>query len=313
MTNEIRNNFAAFLLSIAAWALITACGRSSMTSGEAVFLFDEALYPAIERQRREFCTLYTDAKIVLTSGGPQELFRRWLSCESPALLLTRRLDSNETRLAEETGKLFTVQKVALDGLSVIVHHRKKVQSVTVDQLRRICIGDIKFWRDWIADDKVTPDTSAIILYREQDSSGNSQYLRSIGITFGDSARQMIFSGDHNRPASAKIMEGVASRENAIGLISTAWLSDNPDYLTYYGLIRALDAGGDDYSGAVEPIPGYLYRGDYPLRRMIYLYVWQDKTDPAAGFASFLCGNEGQKLFLEYNLAPVINPVRLRFK
>lgn len=284
-----------------------------MTSGEAVFLYDEAVSPAIERQHREFSARYPDAKVDLRTGMPSELFRRWLSGESPAMLLTRRMDSNETRQAEETGKLFTMQKVALDGLAVIVNHRKKVQSVTVDQLRRICNGDIKFWKDLPAGEKEASDTSAILLLRERESAGNTHYLRSIGITYGDSARQIIFTGEHNRPASAQIMEGVASRENAIGLISTAWLSDNPDYLSYYSLIRVLDTGEDDFSGPVEPVPGYLYRGDYPLRRMIHLYIWKGEPDPAAGFASFLCGNEGQKLFLENNLVPVVNPVRLRFK
>lgn len=313
MNNVIRNNDAAIILSAALWILITACGRTSMTSGEAVFLFDEAVYPAIGRQHREFSLLYPDAKVRLRSGAPSELIRRWLSGESAALLVTRRMDSNETRLAEETGKMFTMQKVALDGLAVIVHHRKKVSSVTVGQLRRICAGEIQFWRDWSAEDREVSDTSGILLLLEQDSSGNTQYLRSAGITCGDLARKIIYTGEPNRPASAQIMEAVASRENAIGLVSTAWLSDNPDYLSYYSLIRVLDVGEDDLSGAVEPIPGYLYRGDYPLRRLIYLYVCQNEPDPAAGFASFLCGNEGQKLFLENNLVPVINPVRLRFK
>lgn len=292
--------------------LTAACRQSSMTSGEAVFLCDESIVPATEFQRSEFQKRYPEANITLKTGTPSALFRQWMGGESAALLMTRRLDSAEAELSDGVSSGYAVHKVALDGIAVIVNHKNPVTALAVDQLKKILAGDIKSWTALNQPDTSALTSPGILILREPDEAGNSLFLKTLGITYGDSATQKIFTEESGRPASAQIIEFTASQPGAIGMISTAWLSENPDYLSYYNLIRIVSLSADEYGDAVEPIPGYLYRGDYPLRRLIYLYTRNDAgPDVSLGFASFLCGNEGQKLFLECNLVPVVNPVRLK--
>jgi len=61
---------------------------------------------------------------------------------------------------------------------------------------------------------------------------------------------------------------------------------------------------------LEPHPGYFVQGLYPLSRLVLVYVNEINLGLASGFATFLTGNEGQKIVLENKLGPATVPVRI---
>lgn len=302
MLRHLRNNILpVFSLCV---ALIVACGGVSLTEGDAVFLCDESVLPAVQRLNAEFTESYPNARVEIQYGNSSSVIRRWLDKESSVLVVTRKLDSLEMLKAEESS--WSVKKIALDGLAIIVNRNSPLTIISPEQFSDIYARRLRLWSD--LNKSVSSDS--ILLICDETESGNRYYFSQLGFQMNDTiCRRMVISDAH-QPASAKILEGVAANRHAIGVVSSAWLTENPDYLSYATLIRILEIIPDDGSMPVEPHPAYLYRGDYPFRRIVYLYSWNDHYDPAAGLAAFICGNEGQKLLPELNMAPLVNPVRL---
>jgi phosphate transport system substrate-binding protein len=60
----------------------------------------------------------------------------------------------------------------------------------------------------------------------------------------------------------------------------------------------------------QPFQGYLAAGTYPLRRDLYIVSREARAGLGTGFASFVAGDKGQRIFLKSGLVPATMPVRL---
>lgn len=303
MQKLIPNKYTAGIVFL---GILLSCGQSSLTEGEAVFLCDEAVLPAIQRIHQEFAKTYPKAKVNLRYGTTQSVIRRWLDGESSTLLVTRKLDSAETE--EAAGQPWSVLKVAMDGLVLIVNQRNPLENIQPAQFEAIFRNEARVWSDLIPEK--TSGNDSILVIRDENDSGNKYYFDQLGFLISELVRQEVVRTDERQPASSKIIEAVAAKADAIGVISSAWLTDNTDYLSYAALIRPLEVMPENSGVPVEPHPAYFYRGDYPFRRIIYVYTRTAPQDPAKGLAAYLCGNEGQKMLPPLNLVPLVNPVRL---
>jgi hypothetical protein len=58
-------------------------------------------------------------------------------------------------------------------------------------------------------------------------------------------------------------------------------------------------------------PAHIYRTYYPLKRSIYIYTYAHLGSIAGGFGTFIAGKDGQRLFLDRNIVPGTQPIRLR--
>lgn len=298
-----------FILFLAYEMFADGCtGNRTPTSGTAVVGCDEAVAPAIEKQRLEFMNRYPDADIRM----------RWLNqLLAESLFTARQLDMfitlSPTALNKDTdnGKV-TGRATAWDGLAVIVHRSNPVTSLSRRELTGILTGKMKTWKDIRFDAKIPADS--IILIMEDDASGNVRSLRELlQIQSIEGTPGISIPEDSVQFASARVLESVAGKPGALGFISTTWLCDNPDYRLFRSMIRTLAWRSEADSFTVMPVPGYLYTGDYPLRRAIYAYTREDDHGPAAGFMGFMCGHEGQILFLESHTAPAVSPVKIKYE
>ncbi|KAA6310247.1 Phosphate-binding protein PstS, partial [termite gut metagenome] len=60
----------------------------------------------------------------------------------------------------------------------------------------------------------------------------------------------------------------------------------------------------------KPYQAYLYYGDYPLTRNIYVLLNDPRNGLPWGFASFLTSDRGQRIILKSGLVPATQPVRI---
>jgi hypothetical protein len=60
-----------------------------------------------------------------------------------------------------------------------------------------------------------------------------------------------------------------------------------------------------------PHPANIYRNFYPLKRAIYAYTYGPVASFASGFGTFVANKEGQRIFLEKNIVPGTQPIRLK--
>jgi phosphate transport system substrate-binding protein len=285
---------------------------NSPTTGDLNIICDESVSSVIQKQKQEFEKGYPKARLNIKLGTTNYAIGSLLNHDVECIVSTRELDSAETDfLIRHDIKVYS-QKLALDGIAFIVNAKNPVDELNLNQLRDLLIGKIKVWKD-VTDTIMFPrgikDVHIVIDGRK---SGNYYLLRNQVTNYEHlTASVVIIPGDSVVSSSIRILDFIATHEDAIGYISTSWLGTNPNFLTFSKQLKVLRLSDSDYHKAVAPIQGYVYRGDYPLRRMIYIMHRQKFIGLAAGFTAYLAGNEGQRLFLNSNTVPAMNPIHLK--
>ncbi|MBL7959216.1 substrate-binding domain-containing protein [bacterium] len=284
---------------------------SSPTSGKLDVLCDELVSSVIETQKTEFEKNYPKAHISLKLSTTNYAIGSLLNHDVECIISTRELDSTETDFLIRNDIKVYSQKLALDGIAFIVNAKNPIQEVTLDQISSILTGRHIRWNSVSDSTSFPTNIDRVRLVIDGRKSGNYYLLKHQVLNDEPlTAAAEIIPGDSMVSSSERILNYVVSHRDAIGYVSTAWLGNNPKFTKVADKIKILRLAGTDYQKAVAPIPGYVYRGDYPLRRFIYIMHRQNYIGLAAGFTAYMTGNEGQRMFLQSNLVPAMNPVRL---
>ena len=119
------------------------------------------------------------------------------------------------------------------------------------------------------------------------------------------------------PANVKLMdsekavlEQVKKTPNSMGLVALNVIADSSDYKFLKVASDETSSGGPEY---FEPHKGFLVNGSYPMSKLCFIFTNEIVTGVGGGFATFLTGNDGQRLVLKQNLGPATVPVRLKQK
>lgn len=285
--------------------------KETPTSGQLVVYCDESISPPFEAARRAFESTYPKSKIQFIVSPAGNAVARLLNGQARFVITAGDLDSHERAFAVQHEIEVFSQKVALDGLAILVHRSNPLVELDMGRLSQVLSGRITEWKS-VADSLPFPrGVDRIDLVCDGVQSSNRRFLESHVLEgFPMSANARLLSGDSTESVAVHIMEYVAAHPSSMGYVSTAWLGEQPEHVMRADRIKTLRLSGVDFQRTVDPIPGYIYRGDYPLRRMLYVINGTKTRGLGAGFTAFLTGNDGQRILLNSNLVPAINPVKL---
>jgi phosphate transport system substrate-binding protein len=111
------------------------------------------------------------------------------------------------------------------------------------------------------------------------------------------------------------LEYVAKTSDAIGIIGVSWLSDTKDTtnLTFINTVRVMSVSNEVKAtpqNSYKPYQAYLFYGDYPLTRNIFVILNDPRSSLPSGFTSFLTSDKGQRIILKAGLVPATQPIRI---
>jgi phosphate transport system substrate-binding protein len=113
----------------------------------------------------------------------------------------------------------------------------------------------------------------------------------------------------------EVLEMVAQRPNALGLIGVNALSDetNSTSLAYRDKVRLVRLSKE--KEAVEentylPYAGDIVQENYPLWRPLYVLLSDPRSGLSSGLSIFLAHEVGQKIILKSGLLPITDPQNL---
>ncbi len=283
------------------------------TRGRATVWCDETVWPVIRAQKSAFEERYREASVVLRPVPAGRAVQAFVNEDLRCMIVGQPLDSETVTRLMERGEESYSQALAVEGLAVIVHIVNPVEDVYVDQLADILSGATTRWSSLVDSGRLPVPADCINVMVEPAGSSvrtllQDRVLRGRTIR-GDAT---VLTGDSLVPSSLLVAEAVAQMPGGIGWIGTSFLSDLPDS-GLFARIKILRVAASDLERPVLPIPGYLYRGDYPLRRMVYAVGREREAGPTTGFTAYLAGNEGQKRFLKLGLVPAVSPLRLVYE
>jgi phosphate transport system substrate-binding protein len=272
------------------------------TSGSVKIAVDESLKPLFDTEVDTFESLYTRAKIEVIYTSEEDAINQLLADSVRLAIITRSLLPLEEELFAKKILKPTQIAVAKEGIGLIVNNSNPDSLLTVAQLRDILTGKISNWKQL---NPKSPSQTIEVVF-DQPTSGILRFLKdSLKI---DSLPSNCFAVNGN-PA---VVDHIASKKNALGLIGVTWINDEDDstaneFLSRVRVVAMGDSVGGEY---YHPFQGYIAQGQYPLIRKIRVINPEGRAGLGSGFLAFVTGEKGQRIILKAGLVPVTMPIRI---
>ncbi len=280
------------------------------TSGKAIIAVDECFSPILTEEIAVFTNLNVEAEITPVYAGEKEIFDYLFSDSIRLIIAARDITQDERNYISKELKLTPrVQKIATDGIALIVNPANRDTLMTVAALKKIMTGEITQWKD------INPAFSSslnreIQVVFDHPSSSTLRFI-SDSICKGEKLSERLRALNGNK----EVIDYVASTPEAIGVIGVNWISNPNDStkLSFDKKIRVVSLSRSDeatYDNSYKPYPAYLSTGDYPLVRDVYVILTDLRETLPAGFVHFIAGDSGQRIILKAGLLPATRPTRL---
>jgi phosphate transport system substrate-binding protein len=303
--------FTGFILMVA--LVLSSCKPSKKdrhsdtpTTGTIEISVDETFQPFIEAEIPVFESIYTTAKIKSNYEPEVDAFNNLLKDSVRLIVVSRPLSIKEREFFASKQYIPKEIKVALDGVAVITHKNNADTLLTMEQLKKILLGEIKTWKQINPKSKLGP-------LKVVFDNKNSSTIRFVvdSITNTGNLGSNLAALQHNK----EVLEYVEKTPGSIGLIGVSWISDPYDSteLSFLKKVNVMSISREDVAeekNSFPPLQAYINDGRYPLTRS----VWMINTDPhlglAAGFLSFVSSERGQRLILKSGIIPATMPIRV---
>lgn len=293
-TLSLKSSLQLFIITSALLSL-AACGEKAGKTSEdgsvaspsaavaettSVIQIDgsSTVYPLTEAVAEEFQSS-TQGKTRVTVGvsGTGGGFKKFCRGELDISGASRPIQRAEMDICAAAGIKYFEIPVAYDALTVVVNPQNPLNSITVDELKRIwepsAQGNVGKWN------QINPAWSDadFTLYGAGSDSGTFDYFTEAVVGKAKSSR-----GDYTASEDDNVLvQGVANDVNAIGYFGYAYFAENQDKLKALAIQTSADAAG------VLPSMETVIDGTYtPLARPMFIYV-SDKAWSRSEVKSFI--------------------------
>lgn len=230
---------------------------------------------------------HDETVISVTGGGSGTGFASLLNGTTDICAASRAMRDQERQLARKRGITPFSYVVARDGIAVIAHPSNRVDSLSIEQVRKIYTGVYDQWS------QVGGANQNIVVFSRDTSSGTYLFFQEHVL------RRQAFRPDARlMPATSAIVQAVAEDEGATGYVGLGYASGASERIKSLA-IRELE--GEE---AVEPSIESVRSGRYSIARPFRFYTSGEPTGLAASFLEFCLGPEGQSIVHETGYAVV---------
>ncbi|HXI00448.1 MAG TPA: substrate-binding domain-containing protein [Sphingobacteriaceae bacterium] len=268
--------------------------EQTYTSGIVKIVVDESFEPIIEDQLYVFENTYTKAKIDVLYKPENELLNLFLSDSIQVAILSRKLKPAESRFYENKKINIRVNRFAIDGIALITNKSNADSTAKVDDILAVLKGK--------------PGNIKSLVFDNANSS-TVRYLKELA---GVSA--LPSSGVYAMKSNPEVIRYVHANPSAVGVVGVNWLkqpdADLEEILKSLKVIPIKNLPGRSGSDKFyKPTQSNIASGLYPLIRELYIINCEGGPGLGTGFASFLAGEQGQRIVLKSGLVPDSIPSR----
>jgi phosphate transport system substrate-binding protein len=266
-------------------------------SGIAKILVEESFKPLFETSSETFESLAPKADIQLKYMAEGNIIDEFYKGQIKTICISRDLTDNEKKILKSKKIEVRSDRIAIDGVTLIVNPKNQDTTITLDELQKILKGQISKWKTSKKDINVVFDNQR---------SANFNYL--LAFTKTDKLSINVFAVKSNED----VINYVKKNENAIGVIGLNWVSDQDDFevMNFLDNIKVMHVAKKEKSDYFQPYPGVIYTYEYPLTREMWLINWAPRSGINSGFVNFMVGEKGQLLIQKSELVPARSPIRL---
>lgn len=310
---NIFKSIAVILFIMSVSYSFTSCGPAQKkeasdtpTSGVIKISADESFEPIIQQEIDVFESLYSKAGIVPEYVSEVDAITLLIR-DSVRLAVTTRVLTQQEEETLHAKKLYPkTEKIAIDGIALIVNKENTDTLITVNDIEKILTGKITQWKQLYPKSKL----GEIQMVFDNANSSTIRYaIDSIckGQKLSDKLRAQKNNND--------VIDYVAQVPNAIGVIGASWIGNRSDTtrLSFSERINVMAVSSDDFANnanSYKPYQAYLAMGLYPFTRNVYIISTDPKTGLPSGFTKFVSTDRGQKIILKSGMVPATQVIRI---
>ena len=290
--------FKTIYLVVSILLSIVACQSNSQkqtyTTGKTKILVDESFSPIIEDEAYVFENTYTNAKLDLISKPENEVLKLFLNDSIRIAILSRQLTPEESQFYKNKKITIRVNRFAIDGVALITNKSSSDSTTNVAEIIKVLQGKPGQIKSLVFDN---PNSSTV------------RYLKDLA-----GVKNLPEKGIYALKSNPEVIKYVHKHPGSIGVVGINWI-EQPDKdleeivneLKVLGVKNLPGKPGSD--GFYKPDQNTLALGLYPLTRSLYIINCQGGPGLGTGFASFLAGEQGQRIVLKSGLLPDSIPSR----
>ncbi|MCC7231488.1 MAG: substrate-binding domain-containing protein [Bacteroidia bacterium] len=314
LVKQVRLRFSIPVLLVLP-LLFSSCSEQSgrkytdtPTSGDVLIIADDSFQPLVSVELDTFLKIYKRATIRIKYLPETEVFNELLHNDSVRIAITsRKLTGEESQVFESRKIIPRYIPFAIDAVALILNPSNPDTAISYENLAGVISGNIRTWKDLNA--KSRGDTIRIVY--DRNGSGNSRYLSEKFLE-----GRPLPSNSYAASSSESVIEYVSTHPSSIGVIGVNWISDKHDpkvneFLTKIRVMAITPPGvSDPADSSYQPYQAYIALKKYPLTREVMIISREGRNGLGTGFASFLAGDQGQRIVRLMGMLPATMPIRI---
>jgi phosphate transport system substrate-binding protein len=234
--------------------------------------------PIAQRAAEAFMDINEEISVSVRGGGSGVGIAALIDGRADIADASRPIKTKEIKLAREKGIDPYANVVARDGIAVVVHPDNPVDSIGIEDLKKIYTGEIENWKDLGGPNK------AIVVISRDYSSGTFEVFKELVL---EGAK--VIDGALMLASNKAVSTTISITPNSIGYIGLGYLSKE---------VKALKVDG------VEATEETVKEGKYKLARPLFMYTNGEPTGIIKTFIDFVFSPQGQLIAREVGYVPV---------
>lgn len=244
----------------------------------------DTMVPLGQRWAEVYMKENPNAVIQVTGGGSGTGIAALINGTTDICEASRPMKDEEKQSVRERRNADAVEiPVALDALAVYVNKSNPIESLTIEQARRIFRGEVTNWRE------VGGPDAGIILYGRENSSGTYVYFKEHVLANADFAEKY-----QALPGTAAVINAVTKDTKGIGYGGIGYATD----------VKAISIAKDASTPPVAPSMENVLNNSYPISRELFWYTAGAPSGAIKDFVDFALSPAGQKLVSEAGYYPL---------
>jgi phosphate transport system substrate-binding protein len=229
-----------------------------------------------------------DVNITVSESGSGNGAKSLMNGVCDIASMSRFMKSGEFKAAAEKGLMPVPHVVAMDGLPIMVHPSNPVTDLTVEQVRRIYMGEIDNWSQVGG-----PDREIVVVSRDTNSGTYETFYGLIMThkTEDKKVKEKIKDGAEYVGSNGAVRQRVQNTASAIGYAGLGFVDRS---------VKALKING------VYPDQGTVSSGNYPVARPLYFFTngYPKLGSHVHAFVTIHLTEEGQEIVEDIGFVPV---------
>lgn len=311
----------ALLAMLALGLLLPACKGTgkretpkgdTSTSGTVVIACDASFENVMQQEIEVFEYVYPQASVLPYYIDEKACIDSLLFGKCRLAVVSHELSREQTQFLRDKKHFAKTKKIAVDAVAVIVNPENPVENLSMNDLSQILTGKITEWND------VYPSRlGKIQVIFDHNGSSVVKYMAD-SLLHGESFAPNVYSAE----SMQGVFDAVKERRNAIGLVGVSWISsdlktadmtaeqrvrtlevDDTTATSFVDDVKVLGINRNNSTIAYKPYQAYIFDGNYPLYRSIYMINTGPAGSLANGFFAFVTSFRGQKLMMSTGVLP----------